>query len=112
MAWNVELSEAADRVLSKLDPQQSKRILKFLHQRIAKLDDLMPGLTGSSRDEVREVLNRPGFSGQITAKEVRRLAASGGTSIDALMVDLLPAAQMYSRPPISDFRVGAVVRGS
>ncbi len=30
MAYSVELSESADRELSKLDPQQSKRILKFL----------------------------------------------------------------------------------
>jgi mRNA interferase RelE/StbE len=39
MAHNVELSESADRELSKLDAQQAKRILKFLHQRVAKLDD-------------------------------------------------------------------------
>jgi mRNA interferase RelE/StbE len=29
----------ADRELGKLDVQQAKRILKFLHQGIAKLDD-------------------------------------------------------------------------
>ncbi len=39
MAWNVELSETADRELGKLDSQQRKRILKFLHDRVAKLDD-------------------------------------------------------------------------
>lgn len=39
MAHNVELSESADRELGKLDVQQAKRILRFLHQRIAKLDD-------------------------------------------------------------------------
>ena len=39
MAYNVELSESADRELSKLDAQQAKRILKFLHGRVAKLDD-------------------------------------------------------------------------
>jgi mRNA interferase RelE/StbE len=36
MAWEVELSATAERELSKLD---SKRILKFLQQRIAKLVD-------------------------------------------------------------------------
>jgi len=36
---NVELSESVDRELGKLDAQQAKRILKFLHQRVAKLDD-------------------------------------------------------------------------
>jgi mRNA interferase RelE/StbE len=39
VAHNVELSESADRELGKLDVQQAKRILKFLHQRIAKFDD-------------------------------------------------------------------------
>ena len=39
MAYSVELSESADRELSKLDAQQRKRILKFLHERVAKLDD-------------------------------------------------------------------------
>ena len=39
MAWNVELSESADRELGKLDPQDRKRILRFLHDRVARLDD-------------------------------------------------------------------------
>lgn len=39
MAWRIELDEAAERDLSKLDPQISKRILKFLHDRLAALDD-------------------------------------------------------------------------
>ena len=39
MAYSVELSESADRELGKLDAQQAKRILRFLHERVAKLDD-------------------------------------------------------------------------
>jgi mRNA interferase RelE/StbE len=39
MAYHVELSESAERELGKLDAPQTKRILKFLHQRVAKLDD-------------------------------------------------------------------------
>jgi mRNA interferase RelE/StbE len=39
MAYSVELSAEVDRELSKLDAQQAKRILKFLRQRVAKLDD-------------------------------------------------------------------------
>jgi mRNA interferase RelE/StbE len=39
MAYSVELSESADRELGKLDTQQAKRILRFLHERVAKLDD-------------------------------------------------------------------------
>jgi mRNA-degrading endonuclease RelE of RelBE toxin-antitoxin system len=40
MAWSVELSETADRGLSKLVAQRRKRILKFLHERVGKLDAL------------------------------------------------------------------------
>lgn len=39
MAYSVELSESADRQLSNLDAQNRKRILKFLRERVAKLDD-------------------------------------------------------------------------
>jgi mRNA interferase RelE/StbE len=39
MAWKVELSTEAVRELDKLDSQPALRILKFLHQRVANLDD-------------------------------------------------------------------------
>jgi mRNA interferase RelE/StbE len=39
MAYSVELSAEVDRELGKLDAQQAKRILKFLHERVARLDD-------------------------------------------------------------------------
>jgi len=39
MAWKVELDETAIRELDKLDTQVTKRILRFLHERVAKLDD-------------------------------------------------------------------------
>ena len=39
MAWKIDLSERAERELTKLDPQHSNRILKFLRERLAQLDD-------------------------------------------------------------------------
>ncbi len=39
MAWRIEFDRAALRDLDKLDAQAAKRILAFLHGRIAKLDD-------------------------------------------------------------------------
>jgi mRNA interferase RelE/StbE len=39
MAWNVEFSPAAVRELDGLDKQHARRILKFLYQRVAKLED-------------------------------------------------------------------------
>jgi mRNA interferase RelE/StbE len=35
----IELSAQVDRELGKLDLQQSQRILKFLHERVARLDN-------------------------------------------------------------------------
>jgi len=39
MAWKIEFSAEADRELSKLDGLVIKRILKFLQERVAKLDN-------------------------------------------------------------------------
>ena len=39
MAWKVELSAGAARELGKLDAQPARRILKFLHERVASLDN-------------------------------------------------------------------------
>jgi mRNA interferase RelE/StbE len=39
MAWKVELDSSAERDLDKLDPQAARRILAFLHGRVATLDD-------------------------------------------------------------------------
>ena len=39
MAWKVELDEAAEHEQEKLDPKVARRILSFLFDRVAKLDD-------------------------------------------------------------------------
>lgn len=39
MAWEVELSALAQKNLDQLDPQIARRILAFLHERVAALDD-------------------------------------------------------------------------
>ena len=39
MAWKIEFDPAAQRELGKLDPQTARRILAFLDNRVAKLDD-------------------------------------------------------------------------
>lgn len=39
MAWRVELAPAAERELDKIDPQTARRILAFLHERVARLED-------------------------------------------------------------------------
>ncbi len=39
MAWRIEYDAGTERDLSKLDRQIARRIVKFLGQRVAKLDD-------------------------------------------------------------------------
>ena len=39
MAWKVELDPAAVRDLDRLDRQVARRILNFLYERVARLDD-------------------------------------------------------------------------
>jgi mRNA interferase RelE/StbE len=39
LVWKIEISETAKQQLSKLDQPVSRRILKFLSQRLGKLDD-------------------------------------------------------------------------
>jgi mRNA interferase RelE/StbE len=39
MVWKIELDPAVDRELAKIDPQIARRILTFLHERVAQLDN-------------------------------------------------------------------------
>jgi mRNA interferase RelE/StbE len=39
MAWKIEFERAAQKELEKLDKPVARRILKFLYQRVGKLDD-------------------------------------------------------------------------
>jgi cytidine deaminase len=65
-----------------------------------------------SRQRLLRILREPGFSGYIPSAEVKALCDGEGKSVDALMIELLPLARTYSRPPISNYYVGAVARGT
>jgi mRNA interferase RelE/StbE len=39
MAWRIELSRLAQKNLDALDPQIARRILRFLHERVATLQN-------------------------------------------------------------------------
>ena len=39
MAWNLEISPAAQRQLDKLDKQVARRISKYLYERVHNIDD-------------------------------------------------------------------------
>ena len=75
------------------------------------LAQILPKFKQTSRDRLTRLLREPGFSGQIPASEVKGLLESEGKTIDTLMLELLPLARAYSRPPISNYLVGVVARG-
>jgi mRNA interferase RelE/StbE len=55
MSWKIELSGTAERNLEKLDAQVTRRILKYLYERVSKLDDprsLGEALKGSELGEL------------------------------------------------------------
>jgi mRNA interferase RelE/StbE len=39
MAWKVEYTDIAERIIEKLDPQVRKRINRFFRERVANSDD-------------------------------------------------------------------------
>lgn len=72
---------------------------------------VLPSFNSKSRSLLQKLL-QAGFTGQIPAAAVKELLSSEGTDIGTLMVRLLPLARTYSRPPISNYYVGAVVKGA
>lgn len=54
MAWRIEFSEGAKKSLGRLDRQVASRIVRFLSERVAALDDprsIGEALTGSTLGE-------------------------------------------------------------
>lgn len=75
------------------------------------LAKLLPQFNDKSRGQILRLLKAPAFSGHIPASEVASIADNEHKGVEALMVDLLPLARTFARPPISNYLVGAVARG-
>lgn len=78
----------------------SSTLRKLMHFRMPQSYDRMLG-----------VLNNPALRGHIPASEVEAILGWENWKVGQLMVELLQVAQTYSQSPISQYRVGAVVRG-
>jgi cytidine deaminase len=63
------------------------------------------------RARISEIQRTAGFHGVILAADAQQLAADLGVDVDGLMSMLLPFAAEYAKPPVSNFKVGAVSRG-
>lgn len=78
----------------------------------ARLSKLLPKFSERSRSVLSDLLEDRSYSGCIPASAAAELAKNENFTADVLMSELLPLAQSYSHPPISNFHVGAVVRGA
>jgi cytidine deaminase len=77
-----------------------------------KLRTTLPGFSDLSLSLLRNLLNDSSFRGGISAKDIAAICKNDNFTIDDLMLGLLPLAKSYARAPISNFYVGAVVRGA
>ncbi|HKS96749.1 MAG TPA: cytidine deaminase [Terriglobia bacterium] len=76
-----------------------------------ELSKLVPALGAASQARLLRTLNDASLRGEVPASEVEAILAAEHKAPGELMSELLPVAQLYARPPISHYRVGAVVRG-
>jgi cytidine deaminase len=90
-------------VFGQRSPMQNSR---FTDESLAKL---LPEWPAALRSILRDAL-RADNGGRIAPEDVARLTAS--KPIDTLMKELLPIARTYSKPPISNFFVGALAQGA
>ena len=66
----------------------------------------------SARSMLASIILAPGFRGVITAQQVNSLAAAVPTSVDNLLLLLVPFAQCYALAPVSGYPVGVVAQGN
>lgn len=77
-----------------------------------RLSKLLPKFTERSRATLARVLTDPGYSGRIPASIATEIARNENLTPDTLLSELIPLSRSYSFAPISNFHVGAVVRGA
>ena len=65
------------------------------------------------QEKLQEIINSKenDFNGVILVQEAKLISDSLEQSVEQLMLDLLPLASLYSRSPVSKFKVGAVSQG-
>jgi len=65
----------------------------------------------NARGLLREIVLKKDFAGFITREQAQAVAAKLHTSQDETALALIKLAQVYAKPPISNYKVGAVVIG-
>lgn len=73
---------------------------------------VLEGFSPRGQDLLTALLTAPQFAGRLAKEDAARLEKAEGKSPGEIMLALLPAAQLFSLPPVSHYRVGVVVRGA
>lgn len=74
--------------------------------------DALKSFSPRTHEILRGVLSDGSFRGRFNANAVKEMMSAEGKSSDELMLSLLPVARTFSRPPLSNYLVGAVLRGN
>ena len=82
------------------------------HSDAEALRKLLPKFSAESHTVLGRALADPAFGGSIASETVALLRRNEKIDADALMLDLLPLARTFSRPPISKYLVGVVALGA
>ncbi|MFI5093522.1 MAG: cytidine deaminase [Candidatus Acidiferrales bacterium] len=78
------------------------------------IGDLLPQFSEAARRRLEAAIFGGRFDGVLQSEAVQdaiRLQG-GGKTVEQLMVDMLPLARLYSIPPTSGYKVGAVCEGA
>ena len=73
---------------------------------------MFDGFSPRGRELVTAILTSPRFQGRIAKEDAEQLEKAEGKSKGEIMLALLAAAQLFSLPPVSNYRVGVVVSGA
>lgn len=71
----------------------------------------LPSFPAAGQSMLWSIISAPGFRGVITTQQVNDLASTIGESVDDLLLQLVPFAQCYAIPPVSDYPVGVIALG-
>lgn len=64
------------------------------------------------RKQLAQIVTTPSFAGILSTAQTGKLAADMSLTVEELMDTLVPIARCYASPPISNYNVGSVVRGT
>jgi len=90
MTWRIEFERSAARELDKLDPEATRRILRFLRDRVAGLDDPRT-LARPLKGATDETLWR------YRVGDYRIIALVEDTEVRVLVVKIGPRREVYDR---------------